>query len=116
MRQKKTAICSYKCRKKQQQTKRILKKKNKDIDYEKTFRNENMYWYNRVKKAKEKCPDEEIVKSIMDRYERHKKETLKKKDDVKAGRLSYREFVNWCFNERDAIDGLMKACGLERYS
>lgn len=112
----KTVICSAKCRKEQQKkNKQKYEEETKDVDYEKTFRNENMYWYNRVQKAKKKCTDKKALDKLIQKYDEHKRIAVIKKKQVKNGLLSYQAFDMWCLDERIVIDVLMEDIGLGKY-
>ena len=104
----KTVICSDKCRKKQQQ---INKKKyddaTREVDYERTFRNEKMYWYNRITKAKKLTDDEKILNNLQKAYDEFKRVSKIKKKQVKDGLLSFTAFDTWYLDQRDIIDELM---------
>lgn len=111
----KTVICSDKCRKKQQQ---INKKKyddaTREVDYERTFRNEKMYWYNRITKAKKLTDNEKILAKLQKAYDEFKRVSKIKKKQVKDGLLSFTAFDTWYLDQRDIIDGLMIKYGFSK--
>lgn len=112
---KKTVMCSPKCRKKQQQ---INKKKyddaTREVDYERTFRNEKMYWYNRITKAKKLTDDEKILEKLQKEYDEFKRVSKIKKKQVKDGMLSFTAFDTWYLDQRDIIDELMIKYGFSK--
>lgn len=111
----KTVICSEKCRKKQQQ---LNKKKyddaTRDVDFERTFRNEKMYWYNRITKAKKLTDNEKILANLQKAYDEFKRVSKIKKKQVKTGLLSFTAFDTWYLDQRDIIDNLMLKYGLSK--
>lgn len=111
----KTVICSDKCRKKQQQ---INKKKyddaTREVDYERTFRNEKMYWYNRITKAKKLTDDEKILEKLQKAYDEFKRVSKIKKKQVKDEMLSFTAFDTWYLDQRDIIDELMIKYGFSK--
>lgn len=111
----KTTMCSAKCKKKQQ---KINKKKyddaTRDVDYEKTYRNEKMYWYNRIQKAKKRKADEKVLAKLQKAYNEFKRVANIKKKQVKTGLLSFSAFDNWYLDQRNVIDALMEKYGLDK--
>ena len=112
----KTVICSDKCRKKQQ---KINKQKyddaTRDVDYERTYRNEKMYWYNRIQKAKKHNIEETALNRITKAYDEFKRVANIKKKQVKEGLLSFTAFDGWYLDKRCEIDELMESFGLGKY-
>lgn len=112
---KKTVMCSDKCRKRQKQ---INKKKyddaTREVDYERTFRNEKMYWYNRIAKAKKLTYDEKILEKLQKAYDEFKRVSKIKKKQVKDGLLSFTAFDTWYLDQRDIIDELMLKYGFSK--
>ena len=111
----KTVICSDKCRKKQQ---KINKQKyddaTRDVDYERAYRNEKMYWYNRIQKAKKHNLDEASLTEITKAYDEFKRAANKKKKQVKDGLLNVTAFAVWYLDKRCEIDDLMQKYGLDK--
>ena len=112
----KNVICSDKCRKAQQ-------KKNKQkfdnatckVDYEITYRNENMYWYNRIQKAKKRNLDEKALAELQEAYKEFQSVASIMKKQVKDGTLSFNDFDMWYLDMRCEIDMLMEKNGLGKY-
>ncbi len=112
----KTTICSEKCRKKQQKlNKQKYDDATRDVDYERTYRNEKMYWYNRITKAKKNNLGEKELAKLQKAYDNFKKVANIKKNQVKEGLLSFTAFDAWYLDQRCIIDELMEEYGLGKY-
>jgi len=113
---KKTQICSEKCRKKQQKmNKQKYDDATRDVDYERTYRNEKMYWYNRIQKARKRGIDEKSLARLEKAYKEFKEFANIKKNQVKDGLLSYTAFDMWYLDQRCIIDDIMDELGLGKY-
>jgi hypothetical protein len=112
----KTTMCSAKCKKKQQKiNKRKYDDATRDVDYERTYRNEKMYWYNRLQKAKNHNIEETALNRITKAYDEFKRVANIKKKQVKEGLLSFTAFDGWYLDKRCEIDELMESFGLGKY-
>lgn len=112
----KTQICSEKCRKKQQKkNKQKYDEATRDVDYERTYRNEKMYWYNRIQKAIKRGISDEALAEMQEAYEEFKRVASIMKKQVKEGTLDFGTFDSWYLDMRCVIDDLMEKHGLGKY-
>ena len=112
----KNVICSDKCRKAQRKkNKQRFDDATREVDYEITYRNENMYWYNRIQKAKKRGLSEKALAELQKAYEEFKRVASIKKKQVKEGLLSFSDFDMWYLDMRCLIDDLMEKHGLGKY-
>lgn len=112
----KNVICSDKCRKAQRKkNKQKFDDATRDVDYEITYRNENMYWYNRIQKAIKRNLDEKSLAELQEAYEEFKRVASIMKKQVKEGLLSFTAFDGWYLDKRCEIDELMESFGLGKY-
>ncbi len=112
----KNVICSDKCRKAQRKkNKQKFDDATRDVDYEITYRNENMYWYNRIQKAIKRNLDEKALAELQEAYEEFKRVASIMKKQVKEGSLDFGTFDMWYLNMRCEIDDLMDKHGLGKY-
>ena len=112
----KNVICSDRCRKAQRKkNKQKFDDATRNVDYEITYRNENMYWYNRIKKAIKRNLDEKALAELQEAYDEFKRVASIKKKEVKEGLLSFSDFDLWYLDMRCVIDDLMDKYGLGKY-
>ncbi len=112
----KNVICSDKCRKAQRKkNKQKFDDATRDVDYEITYRNENMYWYNRIQKAIKRNLDEKALAELQEAYDEFKRVASIMKKQVKEGSLDFGTFDMWYLNMRYEIDDLMEKNGLGKY-
>lgn len=112
----KNVICSDKCRKEQRKkNKKKFDDATRDVDYERTYRNENMYWYNKVQKAIKRGISGEALAEIQEAYEEFKRVASIMKKEVKEGKKDFVTFDMWYLNMRFEIDSLMEKNGLGKY-
>lgn len=112
----KNVICSDKCRKVQRKrNKQKFDDATRDVDYEITYRNENMYWYNRIQKAIKRNLDEKALAELQEAYEEFKRVASIMKKQVKEGSMDFCTFDMWYLNMRCEIDDLMEKNGLGKY-
>ncbi len=112
----KNVICSDKCRKAQRKkNKQRFDDATREVDYEITYRNENMYWYNRIQKAKKRGISGNTLAEPQEAYDEFKRVASIKKKQVKEGLLSFSDFDMWYLDMRCKIDALMEKHGLGKY-
>lgn len=112
----KNVICSDKCRKAQRKkNKKKFDDATRDVDYERTYRNENMYWYNRIQKAIKRGISDEALAELQEAYEEFKRVASIMKKEVKEGILDFGTFDMWYLNMRCVIDDLMEKHSLGKY-
>ena len=112
----KTTICSAKCRKIQQKkNKEKYDNATRNVDYERTYRNEKMYWYNRIQKAKKRGISGKALAELQEAYEEFKRVASIMKKQVKEGSLDFATFDRWYLDMRCEIDDLMEKHGLGKY-
>ena len=94
-------LCGKRCKK---ENARILKKefeeRIKDVDYEQTYKNEYMYWYNRLKKY-DKNSSEYLA------FKEFRKKAVAMKKQVKLGEIPAWDFTGWLFDQRDVVDEML---------
>jgi len=99
-------LCSDECRRVQSRlNKRKYDNVKKDISYEKNYKNNYMYWYNKLEKLKKMRtvnyqPFEEAFQSFC-------KEARVKKKNVKDGSLSVSSYDDWILSQRNNADEIM---------
>lgn len=104
----KTTMCSAKCRKQQQKkNKQKFEDKAKELSYEQAYRNDSMYWYNRITKAKKLGADEKTIAAMQERYAEFRREALYMKREISNGNGSQEYFIIWLLRQRDVIDDIM---------
>lgn len=104
-------ICkSKKCRAVQNRAnKQKFDQKAEKLPYEKAYKRDYMYWYNRVSKycGQPDCDSIQAV-ALKDALFAFRKEALKRKKRVKEGKDNTNIFLDWLLMQRNVIDGLLK--------
>lgn len=102
-------LCSNECKRDQARiNKHKFDERAKETPYERQYKNEYMYWYNKVKKLQlDEKFDRERLKEIEKTFSNFCNEALKKKAQVKKGKADENEFCAWILKQRDIIDGIM---------
>lgn len=98
-------LCSEKCRKKQSlQNKRDFDERARENNYDLLYKNECQSWRNQINRAK-KLPDfpADRLAAMQSAFEAFKKEALKRKQEVKTGKASPKNFMNWLYSQRNVI-------------
>lgn len=104
----KTVMCSEKCKKEQQKlNKQKYEEKAKELSYEQTYRNDSMYWRNRINKAKKLGANDNFIRKLEGKYSDFRKLSILIKKEVKLGERSHGEFATWLLLQRNVIDDLM---------
>lgn len=102
-------FCSIECKREQARVnKRRFDEKAKETPHERQYKNEYMYWYNKVKKLQsDKTFDAERLKEIETVFSDFCKDALKNKVLVKSGKADSSQFCNWLLLQRNVIDDIM---------
>jgi hypothetical protein len=99
-------LCSDKCRRKQaRQNKRKYDSVKKNISYEKDYKNNYMYWYNKL--AKLKMIDGMNYKPFEKAFQTFCMDARAKKKAVKNGQSSAPDFGDWMLSQREKADTIM---------
>jgi len=105
-------LCSDECRKVTAiQAKQQFKERNKDDKAEQFYEGTYQYWYNRLRKLKRNNSDGKLEKEIAVLTAVTKKfrtEAVKKKADVKSGKMKLTEFRAWLLEQQNLVDGMVK--------
>jgi hypothetical protein len=102
-------ICSDECRKAQAvEARRQFDERNKGDKAEAIYENHYQYWYNRLRKLKRNnAPQEEIV-IFTKAFDKFRNGAVKRKAEVKNGKIKLSEFTTWLAAQQDIVDGLVK--------
>jgi len=99
-------LCSDECRRKMKAfSKQRYDERTKDERYEKDYKNNYDYWFNRLRKLRA-APDERLPRAEA-AYEVFRAEAVRRKKAVKAGELSEKEFCGWLLNQCQIIDEIV---------
>jgi endogenous inhibitor of DNA gyrase (YacG/DUF329 family) len=102
-------LCSDKCRKiTAAQAKREYDERNKGDKVESTYENYYQYWYNRLRKLKRNNAHDEEVAVFSEAFNKFKKGAVKRKAEVKNGKLKYAEFTTWLAGQQSIVDKMVK--------
>ena len=91
----KYTMCSDKCRQKMKtQAKRDFDARAIENGYDHLYKNETQRWRNQLNKAKKNASPDQL--EVLEKsYQALRKEALKRKNHVKSGRSTEREFTDW---------------------
>jgi hypothetical protein len=96
-------LCSAKCRQEQsRRNKRRYDKVKKDISYEKNYKNNYMYWYNKLEKLKK--ADGIDYHPFEKAFQTFCLDAKTKKRAVKSGSYSVSDFNDWMLSQRTKAD------------
>jgi len=88
-------------------SKQRFDEKAKLADYELAHKNAYMYWYNKVRKLRIEMPGSEKLAKVEAAFEAFKKENVKRKNEVKSGKVQKKEYTDWLFRQQAIINDLM---------
>ena len=88
-------------------SKQRFDEKAKLADYELAHKNAYMYWYNKVRKLRVEMPGSEKLAKVESAFEVFKAENVKRKNEVKRGKVPKKEYTDWLFQQQAIIDDLM---------
>jgi len=95
----KYTMCSDKCRKKMKtQAKRDFDARALENGYDHIYKNETQRWRHQLNKAQKNASPVQLEK-MKESYQALRKEALKRKNDVKIGRSTEKEFADWIFSQ-----------------
>lgn len=103
-------FCSEECRKAQQKENRQrYDEKVEDDAAERAYRNCYMYWYNRLKKIRNKMivPGERL-EFLNAEFEKFREQAKPMKRDVQSGKKPDGEFTAWLFSQQNYFDTLIE--------
>lgn len=94
-------LCGKKCKKENaRHLKQEFEARASEVLYERAYKNEYMYWYNKIGKSDDSTPAGKAFAEF-----RNKAKTKKKA--VKSGLIGEWEFAQWLVEQRDVIDELV---------
>lgn len=98
-------LCSDQCRKAQAlQNKRDFDERARENNYDLLYKNECQNWRNKINKQKKKSDfPEERMEEINTAFDKFKKEALQRKNLVKTGKASPKEFTDWLYAQSTII-------------
>lgn len=98
-------LCSDQCRKAQAlQNKRDFDERARENNYDLLYKNECQNWRNKINKQKKKADfPEERMEEINTAFDKFKKEALQRKNLVKKGKASPKEFTDWLYAQSTII-------------
>ncbi len=101
-------LCSDQCRKAQAlQNKRDFDERARENNYDLQYKNECQNWRNKINKLKKKPGfPEERMEEINTAFDKFKKEALQRKNLVKKGKASPKEFTDWLYIQSNIIIAL----------
>ena len=95
----KYTMCSDKCRQKMKtQAKRDFDARALENGYDHIYKNETQRWRHQLNKAQKNASPVQLEK-MKESYQALRKEALKRKNDVKIGRSTEKEFADWIFSQ-----------------
>ena len=102
-------ICSDKCRKiTAAEAKRQYDERNKGDKVEAIYENYYQYWYNRKRKLKRNKATDEEVAVFTKAFNKFRDGAVRRKTEVKSGKMKLPEFTSWLVAQQDIVDGLVK--------
>lgn len=109
-------LCGDECRKVTEiEAKRHYEIRNKNNKAEKTYENHYQYWYNRLRRLKKSNAADDVMTAFSEAFENFRKGAVKRKSEVKSGKMKMSDFMTWLFEQQDIVDGMVKRGG-EKWS
>jgi len=105
-------ICGDECRKAQAvEARRQFDERNKDEKVELIYENHYQYWYNRLRRLKKSNAVESDVTAFTNIFNDFRKSAVKRKNDVKSGKLKLSAFTSWLAEQQNIVDSVVKRGG-----
>ena len=94
-------LCGKRCKRENaRQLKKEFLERTKDIGYEQAYKNEYMYWYNRLKKY-----DKDSVE--YSKFNDFRDKAISMKKQIKKREIAEQDFLNWLYSQRDIVDDMV---------
>ena len=100
-------ICSDACRKTQSiEVKRQYDERTKNDKAEQDYESAYYYWSNRIRRLKRHNTDPDMISAAQAAFGDFRKETLRRKSEVKRHKMGTTEFSSWLRKQHNVIDHL----------
>lgn len=100
-------FCSEKCKREQgRRNKQKFDEQARELDYEKEHKNTYMFWLRGVDHMKKNATDPKRIAAAEQAMKDFRIEAKRRKAEVKAGKMSERDFIGWLLKQRGIIDEL----------
>ncbi|MDR2559891.1 MAG: hypothetical protein LBC86_10200 [Oscillospiraceae bacterium] len=105
-------LCGDECRKAQAiEARRQFDERNKDEKVEAIYENHYQYWYNRLRRLKKSNAAEADILAFTNIFNKFRKEAVKRKNEVKSGKMKLSAFTSWLAEQQNIVDGVVKRGG-----
>jgi hypothetical protein len=105
-------ICGDECRRAQAvEARRQFDERNKDEKVEAIYENHYQYWYNRLRRLKKSNTAEADVTAFTNIFKDFRKGAIKRKNEVKSGKMKLSAFTSWLAEQQNIVDGMVKRGG-----
>jgi hypothetical protein len=105
-------ICGHECRKAQAvEARRQFDERNNGEKGEAIYENHYQYWYNRLRRLKTGNAAEADVTAFNDTFNKFRKEAVKRKNEVKSGKMKLSAFTSWLAEQQNIVDSMVKRGG-----
>jgi hypothetical protein len=105
-------ICGDGCRKAQAiEARRQFDERNKDEKVEAIYENHYQYWHNRLRRLKTGNAAETDVTAFTNIFKDFRKSAIKRKNEVKNGKIKLSAFTSWLAEQQNIVDGMVKRGG-----
>jgi hypothetical protein len=105
-------ICGDECRKAQAiEARRQFDERNKYEKVEAIYENHYQYWYNRLRRLKTGNAAEADVTAFANTFNKFRKEAVKRKNEVKSGKIKLSAFTSWLAEQQSIVDSMVKRGG-----